>query len=578
MTTRDSRPASSGTAIIGGALGVKRHALAATTLLLLANGVLGCGGEDQAATTTAGSGGAGTAAAVGSGGATATVDSVSAAVGGASATTSTATAAGGSTSTTGTASTTTGAAGSTTTGTPSTTTGSTTSGTGGSGGSGNDSGESSQVDGLPETSCTITVLGSDIAQIQTVGVVTFSTDLAGVSIAEIQFGQDTSYGLIAPVDLAAADYRTLLLGMTENSTFNYRIAVSDGSQVCYSENQTLQTGALDVEGLTEASRGDGAANGFIVTSRGNDAIIFNEDGDLVWGYGFDGRVFSAGMSWDGQYMFARDTGPFDAGSGGTFYRVGIDGSGATTLDAPGGDHHDFAPIPGGIAYLGKTAAGECDQVFTASNELTDGSPLFDTWQIFQYFSDGGGGLMGETCHANRIHYLADLDAYTVSDRNKDAIAIFQADGTPITSIGTTPSGGWTQHIQAEGTGSSWQAQHGHHYYADDQLLIFTNEADGGSAMLHYTISGSNATLDWSYAGAGSSMTQGDVQFLPNGNFLVTASNSGTIHELDPMQNLISSYSAGSGGGMGGGMGGGLGGGGFGYVVHRPTLYGPPPAR
>lgn len=538
------------------------------TLLLLVGSVLGCGGEDQSGAATGGSAGS-------DGAVTAAVDGAS--TGDASTETSSATtSAGGATAGATATSSASDTGGSTSGGVVSTTSGSATgasatSGTGGTGGGGDDNGETSQLDGLPETACTITVLSSDIAQIQTVGVVTFSTDFPGVSIAEIAFGQDTSYGMIAPVNLGASDYRTLLLGMTQNGTFNYRIAVSDGSQVCYSENQTIETGTLDVDGLTEASTEASAASGFIVTRRGSDAIIFNKDGDLVWGYSFDGQVFTAGMSWDGQYMFGRDAGPFDAGSGGTFYRVGMDGSGAATLEAPGGDHHDFTPIPGGIAYLGKTAAGECDQVFTASNDLTDGSPAFDTWQIFQYFADAGGGNTRERCHANRIRYLADLDVFTVSDRNKDAIAVFQADGTPITSVGTAPSDGWSQHIQAEGAGSSWQAQHGHDYYADDKLLIYTNDADGGSAMLHYTISGGDAILDWTYTGAGASMTQGDVQFLPNGNFLVTASNSGTIHELDPEQNLISSYSAGSG--MGGGMNGG-----FGYTVHRPTLYGPPPGR
>jgi hypothetical protein len=91
-------------------------------------------------------------------------------------------------------------------------------------------------------------------------------------------------------------------------------------------------------------------------------------------------------------------------------------------------------------------------------------------------------------------------------------------------------------------------------------------------MLHYTISGGSAVLDWSYSAAGASMTQGDVQHLPGGGFLVAASNSGTIHLLDASQNLIASYSAGGGGGGGQGMGG------FGYAWFRTTLYGPPPGR
>lgn len=433
------------------------------------------------------------------------------------------------------------------------------------------------MDELPEVNCTVSILGSELATIQTVGVVTFSADLPGITSAEIQFGKDDSYGLVAPVDLAEPDYRTLLLGMTQSSTYQYRVAVSDGTNVCYSEVQMIETGELDVNGLAEASTGAGAAEGFIVTSRGSDVIIFDKEGELVWGYKFASSIFSARMSWDGKHVFARDLGPFDAGNGGTFYRVAMDGSGLESLDAPGGDHHDFTVTPTGIAYLAKGAAGECDKIFTASEEVTDGVELVNTWEIYQYFEEGGGGGLGsgELCHANRIHYLEELDAFTVSDREKDALAVFGADGTPMTSIGKAPASGWTQHVQAEGAGTDWRVQHGHHFYADDKLLVFSNNSSDGSAILHYTINGSNAVLDWKYAGAGSSMTQGDVQHLPNGNSLITASNSGVIHEIGTTQNLIGSYRASAGGGGGGGIGGG---GGFGYTTHRATLYGAPASR
>lgn len=567
--------------------GVAEHRAIEVLLLSVVFGVASCSSDPEAAPSGMGTPTAGTVTTgVGGAAASGTVDSsaTASAVTGTATTgvaTTTGTATNSATSTTSTGSSVT--TGDATTGGASTTTGvgggSTTSGvttTGSTTGAGGSTNNDQSLDGLPEVGCTVDILGSDIAQIQTVGVVTFSTDLPGFSVAQIQFGKDTSYGLIAPVNLGATDYRTLLLGMTQNTTYNYRIAVSDGNQVCYSDNQTIQTGTLGIDDLAQVNAGANAPKGFIVTSRGSDVIIFNEAGELVWGYSFGGGVFSAHMSWDGQYMFGRDTGPFDAASGGTFRRVAMDGSGATNLDAPGGDHHDFAPIPDGIAYIGKTAAGECDQVFVATNEITDGAPLFDTWQIYQYFGSGGGqGGQGELCHANRIHYFADGDLFTVSDRNKDAIAVFQRDGTPITSIGTAPSGGWTQHIQAEGAGSTWRVQHGHHFYAPDKLLVFSNNSAGGSAMLHYTLNGTSATLDWTYSAAGTSGTQGDVQHLPNGDFLVTASNSGMMHLLDASQNLISSFS--TGGGQGGQQGGGMMGG-FGYAWFRTTLYGPPPGR
>jgi hypothetical protein len=271
-------------------------------------------------------------------------------------------------------------------------------------------------------------------------------------------------------------------------------------------------------------------------------------------------------------MVGRDPGPFDLSDGGIFYTVGMDGSDFVSVDAPGGDHHDFAAIPGGIAYIAKAKAGECDRVYEASIAITDGVPIFDTWQIYQYFPDEGDVEGTEICHANRIHYSLEKDRYTISDRNKDTIAVFARLGTPITSIGKTPTGNWTKHIQAQGAGlgGDWHVQHGHDWYADDKLVVFSNESSGGAALLHYTITGNQAALDWKYAGAGASRICGDVQHLPNGNFLVTANLSNLMVELGPDgRTEVGRYV------LNGPIGPLYG---FTYSSHRPSLYGTPPPR
>jgi hypothetical protein len=250
----------------------------------------------------------------------------------------------------------------------------------------------------------------------------------------------------------------------------------------------------------------------------------------------------------------------------------MDGSDFTSVDAPGGDHHDFAVIPDGIAYLAKQNEGECDRVYEASLAIADGVPVFDTWQIFQYFPDQGDLEGTEICHANRIHYHLGRDIYTVSDRNKDAIAIFTRSGAPVMSIGKSPTGSWAKNILAQGAGlgGDWHVQHGHHFYADDKLVVFSNESSGGPVVLHYTLAGNQATLDWKYAGAGESRIAGDVQRLPNGNFLVTANLSGTIVELGPDGHTeLGRYV------LGGPIGPLYG---FGYTTHRPSLYGEQPRR
>ena len=68
--------------------------------------------------------------------------------------------------------------------------------------------------------------------IATVGIVTWSTTLAGATSAKIDFGLTTSYGMTAPVDTVAASNRTLLLGMKTQRMYNYRItAMSSGGVV-----------------------------------------------------------------------------------------------------------------------------------------------------------------------------------------------------------------------------------------------------------------------------------------------------------------------------------------------------------
>ena len=430
----------------------------------------------------------------------------------------------------------------------------------------------SRLNGLPVTRCIVTITKAELSpQIATVGVVSFSTNLARVVSAEIHFGKNSDYNLVAPVDLKEDSYRTLLLGMIQNHVYHFRVAVSDGTSVCYGEDQTLETGTLNSKALAEASTSDGAAPGFIVTARDGEAVIYDKKGELVWSYKI-WNVFSVQMSWDGKYLLARDPGPFDLSNGGLFYRVKMDGSDFMSLDATGGDHHDFTAIPTGIAYLAKMNEGECDRVYEASIDVIDGVPRFDTWQIYQYFPDQGFVEGTEICHANRIHYSFEKDWYTVSDRNKDALAVFTRTGSPITSIGTTPKGEWVQHIQAEsaGLGGSWHVQHGHHVYADNKFVVFSNDAEGGASVLHYTITGNRATLDWKYSGAGDSKIQGDVQHLPNGNFLVTANLSNTMIEIGPDgRTEVGRYV------LNGPIGPLYG---FTYASHRPTLYGAPAPR
>jgi len=66
-------------------------------------------------------------------------------------------------------------------------------------------------------------------------------------------------------------------------------------------------------------------------------------------------------------------------------------------------------------------------------------------------------------------------------------------------------------------------------------------------------------LGYTASGATSNVL-GDIQRLPNGNYLVTFSTSGQIHEISPSGTLVAKFTANS----------------FGYSEFRESLYGQPP--
>jgi hypothetical protein len=238
------------------------------------------------------------------------------------------------------------------------------------------------------------------------------------------------------------------------------------------------------------------------------------------------------------------------------------------MNVSGGSHHDVVAIPTGFAYLAKEAAGQCDCIFTANPDGSGSDCLVNLDVVFGKFNVGPGGAAMEECHVNAIRYYKDTNTYSVSDREKDAIAFISSTGTVLGSIGAMPTSSTPNHAVAEGatlqTSSTWRVQHGHDWYEPNKIVLFSNGPfmGGQSKILHYTINGSNASLDWQYTAIGNSPTLSDAQHIPNGNFLATNSQNGNVHEFDASQRLVQSFNSMS----------------RGYSCHRPTLYGPPPGR
>ncbi len=172
------------------------------------------------------------------------------------------------------------------------------------------------------------------SKIATVGIVTWSTTLADVQSAQIDFGLTTSYGMTAPVDLTQPSYRTLLLGMKSSHMYHYRITATNGSGDCQSPDYTIMTGPL-ANGLvkpTVTTNNAARAGGRLldhgpVRRRTRTAArrryILDSDGDIVWWYNIEDYVTGVVMDYAGTHMWINNHPPNLADA--KVHRVSMDG-------------------------------------------------------------------------------------------------------------------------------------------------------------------------------------------------------------------------------------------------------------
>jgi hypothetical protein len=443
-----------------------------------------------------------------------------------------------------------GAGGSSGSGATGGTAGSTPGGTGG-GGTGGTGGS---------VSCTITATHTASTAIPTVRIVTFTTNLTGITSARIDFGPSGAAPTMqAPVSLTEANYRTLLLGMKGGREYVFRVVATSPAGTCTSADYTFTTGAVpsSVPRITRTAMNAAAQDrGFIITSAGVSgggvpAYIIDADGDVVWWAAAPNSASRARMSYDGKDMYIMALNVQN--SGGEMRKVSMDGM--TTMNNISGlatGHHDFTVLPdNGIAVI--LWSGGCTSIVerSASGMLT--TVLANVNTVYQTSAD---------CHTNAINYYASDNSYTLSDRNVNMFVKIRRTGQLVWQFGgSNPKG------QAFTGSQSWQVNHGHHWLADGTFLFFNNGTmqGGNSTALSYMLNTTSWTATkatWEYRASGvNSSVLGDVQRLPNGNTLVTYSTAGQIHEVSPTGALVQRLQS--------------SGNSFGYAEFRKSLYGPP---
>ena len=466
--------------------------------------------------------------------------------------------------------------------------GGTTQGSGGSGGRGGSTGLAGAtgtgggVSGSGGSgSCTVTVQSSSLSSmISTVGIVTFSTTASSPSEAHIDFGLDTSYGMTAPVDLSAASYRTLLLGMKASKTYHYRISVTGKTGTCTSADTSLATGALPngkLPNLTITTKNAAALyGGFLVTgqfvmgggSSGAPAFILDKDGAYVWWYTVaNGDVTGVTMSYDGKYLWTNSVNVPQGTA--HVHRTSMDG--LTDEDDSSqftGLSHQLTILPDETVAFYAYGSNGCDDV-----KLRSPSGTVTTVVNAKTAHGGSAG-----CHVNGIYYDKSDDTLVFSDLDNNCL-------TKVTRSGQTV---WVLNGGVGGIASTfnngtllWKGgEHGFHILAANDILLFNNNStinfgggtwgsaagDGsGSVALELKLdaTGKTATQVWSYKASPGIDNQvlGDVQRLPNGNTIVDYATKGAIHEVDANGNVLQTITTSNS---------------FGYMQKRATLYGPPP--
>jgi hypothetical protein len=380
----------------------------------------------------------------------------------------------------------------------------------------------------------------------TVGIVEWSVDVSDIVEAYIDFGLTEEYGMRAPVELAEAEFRTLLLGMKPEQTYHFRIVVSDGSQLYASNDYTVETGDAPADvAIGSFDVKDAAARepGFIVSSywQGNaSAIVYvlDQDGEIVWWYdtGIMGGVARARLSADGKNVWVTTA----SNNGNPIQRVSIDGLNGQTYAVAVGSH-DLTPVVGAQMAFIEYGEADCDSIFLIEPDSDAPTELWDSEEVF-----GGAG-----CHGNALRYSAKEDVFTFSDVSTDVVVVDRASKTVL----------WGLADKVQGGVAAWGGRNHGHHLLDESIVIFANGGGegGASAAIEYSLDGEEL---WRYDSGNVSANLGDVQRLPGGNTLVTFSNDSVVHEVTKENEVVLEWTGSANTRIG-------------YAEWRTSLYGAP---
>lgn len=402
------------------------------------------------------------------------------------------------------------------------------------------------IDPPPSAACKFNNVAATLSpKIPTVGIVSWATDLAGVTKAEIDFGLDDKYGMTAPVDLKEPSYRTLLLGMKAAKTYHYRIRATGAGGTCVGADNTITTGANNGgQSVTlTPPAAPKAFGGFLLLSNPADggASIVDKDGDTVWYYATNSDTSSVRLSYDGKYMWTlRANCCTDTGA--NVHRISMDGMTDEDLSSKfTGANHMLEILPDDTVAFFSYGSNGCD-------DLKEYSPTTGTVKTIVNTGKANGST--KSCHTNQVQYSPKDDTLVFSDLSSSSVTKVKRTGETV----------WVLNGAKSTLGTLWTGvQHGINILDVDRLLVFNNPST--AIEITIDVAAKKATKVWSAKAPTATPILGDVQRLPNGNTLIMPSSSGSGVEVDAMGAVVQSYRTSNGN--------------YGFIEKRATLYGPP---
>lgn len=265
-------------------------------------------------------------------------------------------------------------------------------------------------------------------ELGTVVRVSWQTDAS--SIGYVEYGPTPAMEWSTPLETSdARSHSQLLLGLTGDADYWFRVVTWDGREAGASAVQSVHTGSVPDEFASFTQEGAGL-DGFVVLPLQGPAagvVIVDADGQVVWYHRDDSGLepFRARLAADMASVLYNVTSVDDASSeDSAIVRVALDGSETSSIRVPF-LAHDFVELPDGKLAALVVEQGEDDQRGDAIVEVDPNGELTKVWSVSDCFDPAL--TAGDGTYANALDYVhSERDpsarAYYVGLRDASSVA------------------------------------------------------------------------------------------------------------------------------------------------------------